>query len=226
MAQASSYQFFEEARTHPIIALVNDINSKIPEIHAGADFMLGRVVWKDSGTGKEIEAIETTLNFNLLPAIAIYEETSRRVRVGIGEYIDEKGKIKATQFISILTFDIWGLDSYQRELASGIITNYVTTQMNLRQLGFIDFRELTTRSRGFDLTDRILQFHSHQITVIWRRMLHFFAQYEVIVPTKKFVGLPVTKFIINAQIDDMTEHLLIGDEVIPYPIWDRMQRSW
>jgi hypothetical protein len=231
MSNSVPLKFYEEARTHPVIALALDMNEKIPEIHFGADFMMGRVVTKLEN-GEEVEAIETTLQYNKetgtwnLPAVAIYEENSKRARVGIGEYIDARGRVKATKFFSLIAMDIWGLDTYQRELASGVITNYITNQFKMRDLGFIDFKEATTRSRGFDLTDRILQFHSHQISIIWRRILFFLAEFEVVIPVKKFSGGRVQQFIFDNEFDSIQEQFIVGDEFIPYPIWERIQRSW
>lgn len=222
MNQLSGYNFFTNTKSSVIIRLVDHLTKNLEGIKFGGDLAMGRIIMEDGN-----EAILTALNADQLPAVAVYEETSEYMRVGIGQYIDEKGRLRAIRFKSSIVFDIWATNSYQREFTSSVLTNYFfSDDFDMRKIGFIDFREDSTRFRGFDLTDRILQFHSHQITNIIRRLLYYNVEYEVI-EIKKLKNERIEKFIINSNINLRNlETITIGDFGIPYPIFNELKRVW
>lgn len=213
---------FTNPKTDPLIRVIDDLNSHIDGVSFGADFWQGKVIWEDG-----YPAIRTFLVGEDLPAVAVYEETSKMERTGIGDYFDSKGKFKVFRFIATLVFDIWGIDSYQRELASSLITKYLLSQQfDYRNLGFYIFQEDASRSRGFDMTDRILQFHSHQITNIVRRLLYYEVEYEV-VQTKDPSLNKINKIIFNMNAnDEIVESIGIGDFGVPLPLFKNMKNRW
>lgn len=213
---------FTNPKIDPLIRIIDDLNNHIDQVTFGADFWEGIVIAEDG-----LPAIRTHLEEEDLPAVSIYEEDSKMERTGIGDVFDSEGEFKVFRFKSILTIDIWGIDAYQRELANSLITKYLISQdFDFRSLGFILFQEGSSRSRGFDLTDRILQFHSHQITNIVRRLLYYDVEYEV-VQERTSTLQRVTKMIINSIINgEAMETISLGDFGVPLPLFENMKKRW
>lgn len=208
--------FFEGAKVEPIIALIREMKKKIVGITVGGDFRFGYNDPDNPRFPDLPEGIITKLYRDMLPSIGIYEENSKAERIGIGQFVDTKGKKKAIRYNSTITFDIWAINSYQREVTSRILSRLFSS-FNFGAIGFLEFKESSTRSRGFDLTDRILQFHSHQITNIVRRLLYYNVQYEVI-EQEPTIAEPVKMFSINTGTVNADETTSVGSPELPIAI--------
>lgn len=72
-----------------------------------------------------------------------------------------------------VTVDVWSIDTQTRdELISIIPTLLMMKRKTLRnRIGLIDLMVVGSQERGFDLTDRIIQYASHQITDVQRQLI-------------------------------------------------------
>lgn len=219
-----SYPRFSYANYDPVDAIISHLSEVIPEIRFGADFSMGYMQYED---GEWYMA--THMRNNDYPACAIYESTHRAMPIGLGGYVDSHGIKRAQMIDATLTFDVWARDSKERERASGIISGYIFDKLldKIRALGFLQFQDQSTRSRGFDLTDRILQFHSHQLTNVWRRLIDFDVVFERIYKEEPVEGI-IEQIHVNMydSSDQNLGTLIIGQEVIPYLILKRLKMKW
>lgn len=85
----------------------------------------------------------------------------------------EGNDIFGFQWDFILSIDIWALDTKTRDDIISIIQTLVMTQKSImrHRISQIDAIVNAAQERGFDLSDRIIQYASHQITRIYRQLL-------------------------------------------------------
>lgn len=225
MSDAVGYKILGGINFEPFNLLLQYLNERVVGVRFGADFAMATVIADDG-----VEAIETYLTENDLPAVAVYEETHISQPVGIGGYIGGNGNKRAEQYRVGITFDIWARDTREREVIAGILSRFIFEHKwgGLPSIGIIDIMDKGTRTRGFDLTDRILQFHSHQLTNIFRRLMSFDALMEFAVQVSEPGGIIE---VINLDLSDTESGvsygtLKIGEEQIPYSILKRMRQKW
>lgn len=72
-----------------------------------------------------------------------------------------------------VTIDVWSMDTQTRdEIISIVSTLLMMKRRTLRnRMGLVDLMVISSQERGFDLTDRIIQYASHQITDIQRQLI-------------------------------------------------------
>lgn len=66
----------------------------------------------------------------------------------------------------IIEFDIWARNDREKGIIEGILINFLNSKIvddTLLFLGIQNIRYVRSTPRGYDQTDRVLQFHTHQI---------------------------------------------------------------
>lgn len=177
-----------ESLTRKIIEYVNDnigwIFSKVAvngernkqQISVSSDFP---DAWTIDGQVITAPADSTDLRQTLdLPAVILSMYDGSSTRAGSGDVIGHSpdGRvIRALKNRYIVQFDVWARTPQQRDFIGGRLVNIVFKQRHTvaRNLGIEEINLRSFGERGFDLTDRILQYQSHQITKVWRRLLEF-----------------------------------------------------
>lgn len=120
--------------------------------------------------------VEFPLRLPRTPAIAltVHDVEGRNLSVGntVGE--DSDGNtIYGIMWNFNLNIDIWALDTKTRDDIFSAIQVLILTTQELMQnrIGLIESTCSSAQERGFDLTDRIIQYASHQITDVQRQLL-------------------------------------------------------
>lgn len=124
---------------------------------------------------------DSSMEINL-PTIAISTRQDEHYQDSMGYiqfYNKETGEIvKGIQMVATIEFDIWARDQREKAFIQGVLTNMlhagmVNNALRFRGIQVIEFD--TSIPRGYDQTDRVLQFHTHQIgsDEIFRQVMYF-----------------------------------------------------
>jgi len=124
---------------------------------------------------------DSSIEINL-PAIAISTRQDEHYQDSMGYvqyYNKDTGEIvKGLQVMATIEFDIWARDQREKAFIQGVLINMLHAGMvnnNLRFRGIQVIEFDTSIPRGYDQTDRVLQFHTHQIgsDEIYRQVMYF-----------------------------------------------------
>jgi len=124
---------------------------------------------------------DSSLEANLpLIAISTRDDEHYQDSMGYIQYYDENsGDISyGIQVKTTIQFDIWAKDPRQKAFIQGILLNMLHAGMvnnRLRQRGIQVIEFVRSIPRGYDQTDRVLQFHTHQIgsDEVFRQVMEF-----------------------------------------------------
>lgn len=113
-----------------------------------------------------------------LPAIAVSMYEGGAANSGLGTIVgtDKSGRRVLGMYGNFqVELDIWAISPKQRDMIASEIMRLMWRKRRTvaRNLGIQEILMTEMGERGFDLTDRILQYQSHQITKVWRRLLTF-----------------------------------------------------
>lgn len=124
---------------------------------------------------------DSSLEINL-PIIAMSTRDDEHYQDSMGYiqyYNEEAGEIVyGIQARTTIQFDIWARSPREKAFIQGILTNMLHSGMvnnNLRHRGIQIIEFVKSIPRGYDQTDRVLQFHTHQIgsDEIFRQVMEF-----------------------------------------------------
>ena len=122
-----------------------------------------------------------------LPAIAVGTRDDEHFQDSMGyiQYVNEETgdvaygiRVRAT-----IEFDIWARSQRQKAFIQGILINMIHAGIvnnNLRLRGIQTAEFVRSIPRGYDQTDRVLQFHTHQIgsDEIFRQVMEFDFEFD------------------------------------------------
>jgi len=118
----------------------------------------------------------------MLPAIAVSTRDDEHYQDSMGYiqyYNEETGDIAhGVQVRTTIEFDIWANSTREKAFIQGVLINMIHSGMvnNLLRFRGIQVAEFVRSiPRGYDQTDRVLQFHTHQIgsDEIFRQVMEF-----------------------------------------------------
>jgi len=118
----------------------------------------------------------------MLPVIAISTRDDEHYQDSMGyiqHYNKETGDISyGIQIKTTIQFDIWSRNPREKAFIQGVLLNMLHAGMvnfNLRHRGVQVIEFVRSIPRGYDQTDRVLQFHTHQIgsDEIFRQVMEF-----------------------------------------------------
>lgn len=185
----------------------------------------------DDGNIVETLANGTRINRELrLPTIAVSMYSGSNVNVGTGSIVglDQHGRrIRGYRNDFVIQADVWANTPRERDEISSKVKDilFKKRQTVIRQLGIEEIRLLELGERGFDLTDRILQYQSHQITKVWRRLLEFrIVSESYFVDQEESENIVIERLDLNTNFGTTTNGMVIGDLVEEYlkDVWENV----
>lgn len=110
------------------------------------------------------------------PAIALTIHNVQSSTFSLGNMVgvdDDGNDVYGLYWFLRMDIDCWGLDTKTRDDILSIISLMVMMEkINLlKTINLVDLEISAAQERGFDMTDRIIQYASHQITDIQRQLL-------------------------------------------------------
>ena len=129
---------------------------------------------------------DSSIEINL-PIIAISTRDDEHYQDSMGYiqyYNEDTGEIVyGLQIRTAIQFDIWARSPREKAFVEGILINMLHAGMvnyNLRHRGVQVIEFVRSIPRGYDQTDRVLQFHTHQIgsDEIFRQVMEFDFTYD------------------------------------------------
>jgi len=124
---------------------------------------------------------DSSMEINL-PIVAVSTRDDEHYQDSMGYiqyYNEETGDIAyGVQVRTTIEFDIWGRSPREKAFIQGILLNMLHVGMinyKLRHRGIQVIEFVRSIPRGYDQTDRVLQFHTHQIgsDEIFRQVMEF-----------------------------------------------------
>ena len=122
-----------------------------------------------------------------LPAIVMDVRSDDYIADSIGfvqHFVQETGEIiYGLESNIVLELDIWANNQREKKVLQGLLINQFHAGMitqELRRRGIRNIKFIRSVPRGYDQTDRVLQFHTHQLKSddIFRQVMEFEIQFD------------------------------------------------